>query len=214
MNLFLKIWFKNILGINLKSFYFNYFVKGLRGPNTAIILKGKVKYKVYPGAKINIHQGQLTINQIFSEPETGTSLLKILKNAEITVQKGFDIFAGAHIILMPDAKLTLGSGYINRNLKIRCFKEISIGSDVAISENVTIWDSDAHVIIGKETEMTKPIKIGNRVWIGTNCTILKGVNIGDGAIIAAGSVVTKNIPANCLAAGVPAKVIKENVAWK
>ena len=115
---------------------------------------------------------------------------------------------------MENAKLNLGSGYINRDVKIRCFKEISIGNNVAISENVTIWDTDAHTIIGKETQMTQPIKIGNNVWIGNNVTILKGVTIFDGAIIAAGSVVTKDIPEGCLAAGVPAKVIKENVKWK
>jgi acetyltransferase-like isoleucine patch superfamily enzyme len=62
--------------------------------------------------------------------------------------------------------------------------------------------------------MIQPIIIGNNVWIGTNVTVLKGVTIGDGAIIAAGSVVTKDVPANCMAAGVPAKVIKEHVKWK
>ncbi len=60
---------------------------------------------------------------------------------------------------------------------------------------------------------TKPVKIGNHVWIGTRVTILKGVNIGDGAVIAAGSVVTKDIPAGSLAAGVPAKIIRDKVIW-
>ena len=108
----------------------------------------------------------------------------------------------------------MGSGYINRYAKIRCYSTITIGHDVAISENVTIWDSDTHLIVGKEDVMTQPITIGNHVWIGANVTILKGVTIGDGAIIAAGAVVTKNIAPNCLAAGIPAKIIKENVAWR
>lgn len=60
---------------------------------------------------------------------------------------------------------------------------------------------------------TKPVKIGNHVWIGTRVTILKGVNIGDGAVIAAGSVITKDIPAGSLAAGVPAKIIRDKVIW-
>lgn len=55
----------------------------------------------------------------------------------------------------------------------------------------------------------KSIHIGNDVWIGANSTILGGVNIGDGAIIAAGSVVNKNVPSRCIVAGVPAKVIKK-----
>ena len=60
----------------------------------------------------------------------------------------------------------------------------------------------------------KIAKIGNNVWIGTNVTVLKGVTIGDGAIIAAGSVVSEDVPANCMAAGIPAKVVKENIEWK
>lgn len=54
----------------------------------------------------------------------------------------------------------------------------------------------------------KPIHVGKNVWIGAHATILPGVNIGDGAIIGAGAVVNKNIPANCVAVGVPAKPIK------
>ena len=60
----------------------------------------------------------------------------------------------------------------------------------------------------------KKIRIGNKVWFATNALILPGVTIGDGAIIAAGAVVTKDVPARCMVAGVPAKVIKENVKWK
>lgn len=135
-------------------------------------------------------------------------------NSVINVQDTFQIHSGCHIILMENAKLNLGSGYINMNAKIRCFKEISIGNGVAISENFTVWDTDAHIIKGKENEMTKPVKIGNHVWIGNNVTVLKGVTIGDGAIIAAGAVVTRDIPAGCLAGGVPARVIKQGVCWK
>lgn len=135
----------------------------------------------------------------------------MMENSEINVRNDFDIFSDQHIILMPGAKLNLGSGYINYGAKIRCFQEITIGENVAISENFTIWDSAAHEIIGKEKQKTHPIRIGNHVWIGTNITILKGVTIGDGAIITAGCVITKDIPARSMAGGVPAKVITENV---
>ena len=54
----------------------------------------------------------------------------------------------------------------------------------------------------------KPIKIGKNVWIGSNAAVLPGVTIGDNAVIGAGAVVTKDVPANRIAAGVPAKVIK------
>lgn len=58
------------------------------------------------------------------------------------------------------------------------------------------------------------VRIGDKVWIATNAMILPGVTIGDGAIVAAGAVVTKDVPPRCMVAGVPAKVIKENVEWK
>ena len=57
--------------------------------------------------------------------------------------------------------------------------------------------------------IAKPVSIGNDVWIGGNVTILPGVNIGNNVVIAAGAVVTKDIPDNCVAGGVPARVIKE-----
>ena len=56
---------------------------------------------------------------------------------------------------------------------------------------------------------TKPIKIGNNVWIGGNVIVLPGVNIGDNVVIGAGSVVTKDIPANCVAVGNPCRVIRK-----
>lgn len=73
-------------------------------------------------------------------------------------------------------------------------------------------DTDYHSIDGKP--YTVPVTIGNHVWIGCKSIILKGVNIGDGAIIAAGSVVTKDVPPFSLVAGSPAKLIKENVKWE
>lgn len=187
---------------------------GNRSKNSLIITNGKFKFKFSKNSAINIVEGFLYINKSMRYDEPFAGMMELNENALINVSNTFLIYSGCHIILLKDAKLNLGSGYINRNLKIRCYKEITIGNNVAISENVTIWDSDAHQIIGKEDQMTQPVKIGNNVWIGNNVTILKGVTIGDGAIIAAGSLVNKSIPERCLAAGVPAKVIKENVAWK
>lgn len=66
----------------------------------------------------------------------------------------------------------------------------------------------------KPEKMTAPINIGNHVWIGLRAIILKGVTIGDGAVIAAGAVVTNNVPANSVVAGVPARVMSENVNWE
>lgn len=209
-----KILISNLFKMRFGNWPVNFMIAGKRGPTSVILPIGRFYYRFEKGAQINIEKGGLTFNQRTSRPDVSHGVLKMMEKSSINVQNGFSIFSGHHIILMPNARLNLGSGYINHHVKIRCFKEISIGNNVAISENVTIWDTDAHAVIGKEAQMTQPVKIGDQVWIGNNVTILKGVTIGNGAIIAAGAVVAKDIPAGCLAAGVPAKVIRENVKWK
>ena len=209
----IKILIGNIPKIKLRNLYFSFFTKGRRGVDSVIIPEGNFNYRLGHGTEINIKSGQLYLNTDFIKPNPFPGVLKMNDSACINVENTFKIHSSCHIILMENAKLNLGSGYINRNVKIRCFREITIGHGVAISENVTIWDSDAHTIEGKEGGMTQPIYIGNHVWIGNNVTILKGVTIGAGAIIAAGAVVNKDIPPKCLAGGVPAKVIKQHVNW-
>jgi acetyltransferase-like isoleucine patch superfamily enzyme len=61
--------------------------------------------------------------------------------------------------------------------------------------------------------MSAPVHIGSHVWIGARALILKGVRIGDGAVVAAGSVVTRDVPSRALVAGNPAQVIREDVSW-
>lgn len=134
--------------------------------------------------------------------------------AKLSVKKNCIIYNGSTIQVEKGAMLTIGDCYINCNSKIRCYNNISIGDWTVISEDVIIRDSDNHDILSEGYIKSKPIKIGNHVWIGMNATILKGVTIGDGAIIAAGAVVTKDVPPKTLVGGIPAKVIKENVEWE
>lgn len=92
---------------------------------------------------------------------------------------------------------------------------VRIGEGTKIGPNVTIVDSDFHIPWPPERRMgysvsehDAPVNVGKRVWIGMNTIILKGVTIGDNAVIGAGSVVIKDIPANVLAVGNPARVVK------
>ncbi|RIE05399.1 acyltransferase [Cohnella faecalis] len=101
--------------------------------------------------------------------------------------------------------------FLNRRSEVMCKRHVKIGSHCAISWDVTITDTDYHAIEG--TEPTRPVVIGDHVWIGSRATILKGVTIGAGAVVAAGAVVSKDVPARTLVAGVPAKVVRENVSW-
>lgn len=88
-------------------------------------------------------------------------------------------------------------------------ENVIIGNNVIIGANSKIGDRDGH----KDILATTPssIEIGNNVFIGMGCIILKGVHIGENSIIAAGAVVTKNIPSNVIAGGVPCKVIKNRI---
>ncbi len=93
---------------------------------------------------------------------------------------------------------------------------IQIGDNVIMGPGVRIFSenhnySDPNVLIRKQGENRKGVVIKNNCWIGASVTILDGVIIEDGCVIAAGSVVTKSIPSNSIAAGVPAKVIKSRI---
>jgi acetyltransferase-like isoleucine patch superfamily enzyme len=123
---------------------------------------------------------------------------------------------GSSIRIYSNGILKIGDNtYMAGKTNIGCAKEISIGSNCSISWNVTLIDSDFHPwsVNGEEKEFTKPIIIEDHVWIGNNAIILKGVTIGVGSIVGAGSVVTRNVPPNCLVAGNPAKIIHKNVTW-
>ena len=89
---------------------------------------------------------------------------------------------------------------------------IRIGNNVHIVSGCNFVTHDGGVLVLRhrvpDLEITRPISIGNNVYVGINCTILPGVTIGDDVIIGAGSVVTRNIPSGSVAAGTPAKVIK------
>jgi acetyltransferase-like isoleucine patch superfamily enzyme len=104
--------------------------------------------------------------------------------------------------------------WINNNFRaIAEHTIIEIGSACRIGSNVEILDSDFHGLKIEDRnvsrpESAKPVFIGNDVFVGNNVTILKGVSIGNGSVIANGSLVISDIPANSVAGGTPAKVIR------
>ena len=126
-----------------------------------------------------------------------------------------------------NARLLVGDNvYIGDDCIISCLEHIKIGEYVMLAHGVQIFDNDSHQLdasmreqdfrtlsgrspIPRQPVAKAPIIIGDRVWIGFNTAIMKAVTIGEGAIIGAMSVVTKDIPAWTLVAGNPAKIIKE-----
>ena len=91
---------------------------------------------------------------------------------------------------------------------------VTIGNHVNLAQGITVTAlnhnfAEKDLRIDEQGVSTNPVNIGNDIWIGTNAVILPGVTIGDHAVVAAGAVVTKDVPPHTLVAGVPAKIIKE-----
>lgn len=110
-------------------------------------------------------------------------------------------------------KLKIGKGtIIGDNALLAAQRGLTIGENVNISSNVSIY-SGAHdhrdPYFRSTPQRTRPITIGNRVWIGSNAIILTGVNIGEGAVCCAGCVVTKDVEPYAVVAGIPAKKVNE-----
>lgn len=109
----------------------------------------------------------------------------------------------------PNGRITIADRVaLNSFVQLFGHGGISIGEDSQLGPN-TMATTTGHDYSATDLEQNySPIKIGRRVWIGANCTILPGVSIDDQAVIGAGAVVNTDIPANCIAVGVPARVIR------
>jgi len=110
-----------------------------------------------------------------------------------------------------DAEIIIGDYcLISPGVRISAAKSIRIGDNCMFAANVTISDSDWHGIYNRirPFRCTKPVVIENNVWLGERVIVTKGVTIGENSVVGAGSVVTKSIPANSVAAGNPARIIK------
>ncbi len=122
------------------------------------------------------------------------------------------------VSVKPGAELWIGDKVGISNAAVVCHEKITIGNRTIIGGGTKIYDSNFHSIDYRErgdyvneTVITKPVFIGEDVFIGAHSIILKGVTIGDRSIVAAGSVVTKDIPADEVWGGNPAKKIRSNV---
>ena len=106
--------------------------------------------------------------------------------------------------------ITVGKNvFINSGCRFQDQGGITIGDGTLVGHNVVLCTLNHDFEPKKRgTTIPSPIVIGENVWIGANVTVVPGVTIGDNAIIAAGAVVTKNVPANTLVGGIPAKIIK------
>ena len=107
--------------------------------------------------------------------------------------------------------ITFGKNvFLNSGCKFQDQGGITIGDNVLIGHNVVLATLDHNTCVSKRAELfAAPIVIEDNVWIGANTTVTSGVTIGKGSIVAAGAVVTKDVPKYSIVGGIPAKVIRE-----
>lgn len=179
------------------------------------VFAGRTVAFIDKDANINLN-GRFTIGNGRISGSKLESRLIIESAATLTTRGNVGIFYGSDVEIFKDAHLTLGKGFeTNINFTLICADSIEIGEDVKVGRNVTIRDNNGgHFINTPGYKNSRPIKIGNKVWLCEGCTIMPGVKIGDGAIIGAHSLVTCNVPAHSLVIGNPAQVIEKNILWK
>lgn len=144
-------------------------------------------------------------------PRNSTTVIAGASNATIAFN-GTQIGRGVILSIGQSAYLSIDrNSYITDGSRIAAQNSIIIGSNCAISFGVTIFDDDGHGF--GLPPYSAPIVIEDDVWIGCNVIVLKGVKIGKGSVVAAGSVVNKSCPPHSLLAGVPARIVREGVHW-
>lgn len=179
-------------------------------------------FDIHPSAKIKLEVPVLFGNA----PVKGmklSSCLRMEANTTLEFHNGpltrygndeYNLRYGAYIEIVNGGHLTIGQGAANVGLTIMCAKEVTIGNGVRIGRNVSIRDwNGPHVIVSPTYRNHAPVHIEDHCWLCSGCTIMPGVTVGKGSIIAANATVTKDVPPHSLVVGCPAKVIKTDIEW-
>ncbi len=134
---------------------------------------------------------------------------KVINKGGTLSAENCQFYSGVRMEIGSNGSIRVGNGtYINRNTLLVAEDNITIGKDCRISWDVIIMDSDLHPL-NSDTVINKPVIIKDNVWIGCRAIILKGVTIGKGAIVAAGSIVTKDVAPYTIVGGNPARYIAD-----
>jgi acetyltransferase-like isoleucine patch superfamily enzyme len=149
------------------------------------------------------------------EPAEG-EILEGLDSGRLEIGENTLLEPGCWLTLSPEARVSIGRGcFLNRGTMLAALERIEIGDHVMFANNCFVGDSD-HAYDDPERPITEqgfvprgPVKIGSNCWFGVNCVVTGGVEIGDRCVIGSNSVVTKDLPPGTIAAGAPAKVLRE-----
>lgn len=165
--------------------------------------------------------GLRLLNLWFREPPLRKSgKVFIGPGHDVATKPGAKIRIGREVMFMQDCTIHLYGEveigdrcYFNRGCYLVAHEKLHIGAGCIFGQRVSVHDQD-HRLTPLDTHpgdrgyISSPVVIEDNVWVGAHAVILRGVRIGRGAVIAAGAVVTKDVPAGAIAGGVPAKVVK------
>lgn len=198
----------------VKFIYYNFL-------NHNVSKNGKIRLIPYRHTKIQLERysslylgGKLYLGKKQVNGSKKETRILLENHSKLFINDDFTVYAGSYIRVVARGELIINGGFINEDVEITCASKITIGNGATIARGVVIRDFDAHKLKTPEHEISSPISIGRNVWIGNRAMILKGVSIGDGAVVAAGAIVTKDVPANSIVAGVPATIIRNNINWE
>jgi acetyltransferase-like isoleucine patch superfamily enzyme len=173
--------------------------------------------RIHPTARIERRRGGFLQFGTFWYLWRSRGGLHLMENSRLIVTGKVVVGDGAIIWLHPGAVLELGANtLINPNTKIVVKESVRIGQDCAISWDVLITDADWHFFLapgGTKKKDTSPVEIGDHVWIGARCTVLKGSRVGSGAVIGAHSVVTGHVPPKSVFRNAYAQQVRTDVEW-
>lgn len=187
-----------------------------------VIHEGKGKIIPFYGAHVELeensrvimHDDSLEIGLNRVKGSKTETLVRLRKNASWNVKGYCGLSYGMTLEVNENAELESAYFTVNSNSVMIANKKITIGNDVMIGRNVVIYDSDFHTLNNKEN-ISEPVTIGDHVWIATNATIMKGVHIGDGSVIAAGTTIKENIPERVVVRTEEKHIVtSDNAEWK
>ena len=141
----------------------------------------------------------------------------IREDASVTVGEGC-VLRG-RVVAMPGCTVTIGDGNIwNRACHVRASEETNIViGDGCLFSDVTIETSDLHSVLDADTGVrinpAQDVVVGDRCWLGSGVLLLPGARLSDDTVVGARALVKKHFPPNVVIAGVPARIVKENVTW-
>jgi len=134
----------------------------------------------------------------------------VIDATDLEVGDDFKVWSGPRVTMISGwGRMRFGDRcFVNVGTTIISVEEIVVGDDVAFANDVYVMDSDSHGVEGRPHKQA-PVRIGDGCWIGTRAIILPGVTLGKRVLVAAGAVVTRDVPDDCLVAGNPARVVRE-----